>query len=85
MKKEARNHPYQFYLGVDGGGTKCTIAIMSSQGRVVAEAMGGPANPLRVGVETAVSNIAYAIDKACDDNNISRGDIVAATLGLAGV
>lgn len=85
MRKEARAHPYHLYLGVDGGGTKCTIAIMSSQGRVVAEGTGGPANPLRVGVETAVSNIAYAIDKACDDNNISRGDIVAATLGLAGV
>ncbi len=85
MKKETKARAFQFYLGVDGGGTKCTIAIMSDKGRVVAEATGGPANPLRVGVETAVSNIAYAIDKACDDHDISRGDIVAATLGLAGV
>lgn len=85
MKKETKARAHQYYLGVDGGGTKCTIAIMSDKGRVVAEATGGPANPLRVGVETAVSNIAYAIDKACDDHDISRGDIVAATLGLAGV
>jgi len=84
-KKERKAAAYQFYLGVDGGGTKCTIALMNSSGRVVAEGAGGPANPLRVGVETAVSNIAYAIDKACDEHNISRGDIVAATLGLAGV
>ncbi|HQZ81948.1 MAG TPA: BadF/BadG/BcrA/BcrD ATPase family protein [Pyrinomonadaceae bacterium] len=85
MKKETKAHAYRFYLGVDGGGTKCTIAIMNDKGRIVAEATGGPANPLRVGVETAVSNIAYAIDKACDDQDISRGDIVAAALGLAGV
>jgi len=85
MKKETKAHAYQFYLGVDGGGTKCTIAIMDSKSRIVAEATGGPANPLRVGVETAVSNIAYAVDKACDDNELFRGDIVAATLGLAGV
>jgi N-acetylglucosamine kinase-like BadF-type ATPase len=41
-------------------------------------------NPLRVGVETAVANIAKAIDTACDAGDLSRGDIVAATLGLAG-
>ncbi|MGH9820148.1 MAG: N-acetylglucosamine kinase, partial [Pyrinomonadaceae bacterium] len=45
----------------------------------------GPSNPLRVGVETAVSNISKAIESACDAGGLSRGDIVAATLGLAGV
>jgi N-acetylglucosamine kinase-like BadF-type ATPase len=46
---------------------------------------GGPANPLRVGVETAVANIIKAIDSACDLGGVSRGDVAAATLGLAGV
>jgi N-acetylglucosamine kinase-like BadF-type ATPase len=76
---------YQLYLGVDGGGTKTNVALMNAAQEVVAEGSGGPSNPLRVGVETAVSNIAKAIDAACDSGGVSRGDIVAATLGLAGV
>src|SRR2546426_11804381 len=75
---------YQLFLGVDGGGTKTNIALMNGAGEVVAEGEGGPSNPLRVGVETAVANIAKAIDSACDTGGVSRGDIVAATLGLAG-
>ncbi|MEP6789449.1 MAG: BadF/BadG/BcrA/BcrD ATPase family protein [Acidobacteriota bacterium] len=75
---------YQLFLGVDGGGTKTNIALMNGAGEVVAEGQGGPSNPLRIGVETAVSNIANAVDAACDKGGVSRGDIVAATLGLAG-
>jgi N-acetylglucosamine kinase-like BadF-type ATPase len=60
---------HNLYLGVDGGGTKTHIA----------------SNPLRVGVETAVSNIIAAINSACDSVNKNRGDIVSATIGLAGV
>lgn len=80
-----RRRSYQLYLGVDGGGTKTNIALMNETREVLAESVGGPSNPLRVGVETAVSNIAKAIDSACDKGGLSRGDIVAATLGLAGV
>lgn len=75
---------YQLFLGADGGGTKTNIALMNGAGEVVAEGEGGPSNPLRIGVETAVANIAKAIDSACDAGGVSRGDIVAATLGLAG-
>jgi N-acetylglucosamine kinase-like BadF-type ATPase len=80
-----KRRSYQFYLGVDGGGTKTSIALMNEAREVVAEGSGGPSNPLRVGVETAVANIAKAFDAACDAGGISRGDVVAATLGLAGV
>lgn len=76
---------YHLYLGVDGGGTKTNIGLMNEAGEIVSEASGGPSNPIRVGVETAVANIAKAIDTACDAAGVSRGDIVAGTLGLAGV
>lgn len=76
---------YRFYLGVDGVGTKTQIALIDGAGKITAEGTSGPSNPLRVGVETAVANIAKAVDSACDIAGISRGDIVAATLGLAGV
>lgn len=76
---------YQLFLGVDGGGTKTNVALMNEARELIAEATGGPSNPLRVGVEPAVANIAKAVDAACDSGGVSRGDIIAATLGLAGV
>ncbi len=76
---------HQLFLGVDGGGTKTHIALMSPSGEVRCEGVAGPSNPLRVGVETAVGNIVKAVNDACDVGGVSRGDIAAATLGLAGV
>ena len=82
-KHNQRSH--HLFLGVDGGGTKTQIALMNEAGEVTCEGFAGPSNPLRVGVETAVTNIAKAINEACDRDGVSRGDIAAATLGLAGV
>lgn len=82
-KNSARLH--NLYLGVDGGGTKTHIAIIGTDGELVCEGYAGASNPLRVGVETAVSNVIAAINSACDSVNKNRGDIVSATLGLAGV
>jgi N-acetylglucosamine kinase-like BadF-type ATPase len=82
-KRKARSH--QLYLGVDGGGTKTQIALMNEAGEVTCEGFAGPSNPLRVGVETAVTNVIKAINEACDRDGVSRGDITSATLGLAGV
>ncbi len=75
----------RFYLGVDGGGTKTHIALINSRHELVAEAFAGPSNPLRVGVETAVSNIGKAVNEACEIADVSRSEIAAATFGLAGV
>jgi N-acetylglucosamine kinase-like BadF-type ATPase len=81
--RKGRSH--QLFVGVDGGGTKTHVALMNTAGEIVGEGNAGPSNPLRVGVETAVSNILKAIDSACDDGGVTRGDITSATLGLAGV
>ncbi len=83
IKNPARLH--NLYLGVDGGGTKTHIAIIGNDRQLVCEGYAGASNPLRVGVETAVANIIAAINSACDSVNKNRGDIVSATLGLAGV
>jgi len=73
------------FLGIDGGGTKTNAAIMNEAREVLAEGESGPSNPLRVGVETAVSNIIKATEDACDRGSLIITDISAATLGLAGV
>ncbi len=80
-----KHRSHQLYLGVDGGGTKTQIALMNEAREVMCEGHAGPSNPLRVGVETAVTNIAKAINEACDRDGVSRGDIASVTLGLAGV
>lgn len=76
---------HNLYLGVDGGGTKTQIVLIDENKQIVGEGFSGASNPLRVGIETAVSNILKAVNYACDVGNLSRGDIVSATLGLAGV
>ena len=83
FSRSRRSH--QLFLGVDGGGTKSHIAIMNEAREVLCEGVSGPSNPLRVGVETAVANILKAVNEACDEGGVSRGDIAGATLGLAGV
>jgi len=82
-KISARLH--NLCIGVAGGGTKTSIAIIGNNPRIICEGSAGASNPLRVGVETAVSNIIAAINSARDSVNKNRGDIVSATLGLAGV
>jgi len=73
------------YLGVDGGGTKTQAVLFDEDKTAIGEGFAGASNPLRVGVETAINNIFQAINAACDAANKSRGEIVAATFGLAGV
>lgn len=83
-KIRARKSP-NLFLGVDGGGTKTQAVLIDVDGAILGEGFSGASNPLRVGVETAVNNIYDATTAACDAANRSRGDIVSATFGLAGV
>lgn len=85
FRKRRFRKPHNLFLGVDGGGTKTQIVLINEAGETVGEGLDGASNPLRVGIETAVSNIFTAVDAACDQANLNRGDIAAATLGIAGV
>lgn len=88
IRHDRRSRPRKslnIYLGVDGGGTKTHAVLFDDEKTAVGEGFAGASNPLRVGVETAVANIYQATVAACDAANVSRGDIAAATFGLAGV
>lgn len=76
---------HNIYLGIDGGGTKTHAVLFDEQKNIVGEGFAGVSNPLRVGVEPAVTNIFQAFTAATESANKSRGDIVAAVCGLAGV
>ena len=73
------------FAGVDGGGTKTHAVITDADGRVLGEGSGGAANPLRVGIETSISNIFSAIENACDAASRKLSEIVAIECGIAGV
>lgn len=83
MQRKKNSH--NLYLGVDGGGTKTHAVLIDEDKNPLGEGVTGAGNPLRVGVETAIKNIFAAIEKACDAANRSKGDIVSAQIGLAGV
>jgi N-acetylglucosamine kinase-like BadF-type ATPase len=78
-------HAPEYFLGVDGGGTKTHAVLLAEQERMLGEGFAGPSNPLRVGVASAATAVREAVDGACDAAGVRRADIAACEVGLAGV
>ena len=75
-----------YFLGIDGGGSKCKASIADASGRVLGSALAGPANPLH-GVEQTLQSIESAARRALSDAGLpteTLGRLVAGA-GLAGV
>lgn len=70
------------FLGVDGGGTGCRVAVADARGRILGRATGGPAN-INTDVRGAAENILDATRIALAGSGIAPQSLVA-TLGLAG-
>ena len=85
VRRNKRQKSHQLFLGIDGGGTKTHAVLTDEFGKIAGEGFSGASNPLRVGIERAVSNIFKATESACDMAGRSRTDIVAIECGLAGV
>ena len=69
-------------MGVDGGGTGCRVRLVDPDGRVLAEAAGGPAN-IATDPDGAAARILAAMQAAADAGGVGLRD-VRAVLGLAG-
>ncbi len=74
----------RYVVGVDGGGTKTTAAVIGDDLGVVGSATTGPANHRSVGIEAASANIANAIADALRAASVSSNDVAAMCLCLAG-
>ncbi len=75
-----------YYLGIDGGGTKCKARLEDSEGNFLSEAISGPANPV-LGIELTIQSIMDSVSQAIrkaglHDKVLSH---TYAVLGLAGV
>lgn len=48
------------YLGIDGGGSRTEACLGDERGRILARAVAGPSNPLKVGIEKAEKELLRA-------------------------
>lgn len=72
-------------LGIDGGGTKTHAILVDLDGKILATAANGGANWERIGIEAVGKSLDELINEALSSAKISREDIVASTLALAGI
>ncbi|HWP43004.1 MAG TPA: BadF/BadG/BcrA/BcrD ATPase family protein [Blastocatellia bacterium] len=75
----------KYFLGVDGGGTKTHAVITDAYFKVIGEGMSGASNPLRAGLEEAITHIESAVLQACLNARIKIKEITAACVALAGI
>jgi glucosamine kinase len=72
-----------YYLGIDGGGTK-TRCVLGDEMTVLATAMSGGSNIVRLGATQAREALHTAIRQVCATANISPAQISAVCIGAAG-
>jgi glucosamine kinase len=72
-----------YYLGIDGGGTK-TRCVLADETMVLATAMSGGSNVVRLGETQAREALHTAIRQVCATANISPAQISAICIGAAG-
>ena len=58
-----------YYIGIDGGGTKCRIILEDENGKLITSGLSGPANIMR-DCDTAITSIIEAIDVAIENTGI---------------
>lgn len=73
-----------YFLGIDGGGTRCRAALSDESGRVIGRAVAGPANIL-TDPEGTLKNIIEAAAAAFENAGVAKNfQDVSVVLGLAG-
>ncbi len=65
----------KYIIGVDGGGTKTTVALADERGNIIRAKTGGPSNPRNLGVTSATTTISRLINEITEDKEISASFI----------
>lgn len=76
----------EYFIGIDGGGSKCRTIIVDSSNNILGTGLSGPANPMN-NYEVAIHSIVESAQLALDDAGLPREMIskLIAGAGLAGV
>src|SRR5205807_7233027 len=64
IKDNMLTRAQEFYIGVDGGGTKTHAIVVDIEGNIHGEGRAGASNPIIVGLEESVNSIFQAITRA---------------------
>jgi glucosamine kinase len=74
-----------FYLGVDGGGTRCRARLAAADGRTLGEGVSGPAS-MRFGIQAVSASILAAASQALAQAGLGEDALqrTYAGIGLAG-
>lgn len=75
--------PNSFFLGIDGGGSRCRARIRSAAGKLLGEAIGGSSN-IYQDFDGALANIVATAEDAAGQAGLKTTQL-SAGLGLAGV
>ncbi|WP_426369450.1 BadF/BadG/BcrA/BcrD ATPase family protein [Pseudocolwellia sp. HL-MZ7] len=80
------NNHQKYFIGIDGGGTKCKARLEDAQGNLLAEAFAGPANAAG-DLDGSIHSILEATDKVISESGIANltPQNVNAGIGLAGL
>jgi glucosamine kinase len=73
----------QYFLGIDGGGSKCRARIRDDRGKLLGESVGGSSN-IYQDFEGSIANIIAAASEAARHAKIELS-VLHAGLGLAGI
>lgn len=74
-----------YFAGIDGGGTKTSVALVDETGHVAGTGSRGPANPRSLGTDPAAENIAGAVRDALAAAGVRLGDLAGICACLAGL
>ncbi len=75
-----------YYIGIDGGGTRCRARLTNRAGKLLGEGTGGASN-IRLGLGPVWRNLMMAVDEALAQAQLSHADLpdIHLGLGLAGI
>ena len=72
-----------YYLGIDGGGTKTTCAV-GDDSQLLATAIAGPSNIVRVGEAQARESLKQSVRQACAAAGITPAEVARTCVGGSG-
>ncbi len=73
-----------YFLGFDGGGTKTDCVLTDDEGRVLAQTVGGPSNPMRAGYPKTWFALSAAADAVLANQRLKATDVAGICAGLGG-
>src|ERR1700735_1366910 len=74
----------EYFLGLDGGGTKTDCILVDGSGKTLARSTAGPSNPIRAGYAKAWFTLSDAADLVLERCHLKSSDILGICAGIGG-